>query len=106
MIFGEESSEPMSQQPQSNQNQRQVTVDASRMETVYANMFAISFMPDEVTLFLGTNSMMPQANQPLAMLSHRVILNPTNAKRLMLALQQTIKAHEDRFGPIEVPNPQ
>lgn len=106
MIFGEEDTQPMAQPPQSNQpnqqNQRQVTVDASRMETVYANMFAISFLPDEMTVFLGTNTVLPQANTPLAMLSHRVILNPQNAKRLAIALQQTVKQHEERFGPIEV----
>jgi hypothetical protein len=28
---------------------------------------------------------------------------PANAKRLMLALQQAIHAHEERFGPIELP---
>ena len=99
----------MAQPPQQNPNQqqqRQVTIDASRMETVYANMFAISFTPDEMTIFLGTNTVMPNANTPLAMLSHRVILNPQNAKRLALALQQTVKQHEERFGPIELGNPQ
>lgn len=108
MIFGEEDSQPMAQPPQQNPNQqqRQVTIDASRMETVYGNMFAISFTPDEMTIFLGTNTVMPNANSPLAILSHRVILNPQNAKRLSQALAQTVKQHEDRFGPIELGNPQ
>jgi hypothetical protein len=33
------------------------------------------------------------------------VLLPTNAKRLMFALQQALRAHEDRFGPIELPPP-
>ncbi|MGE3182039.1 MAG: DUF3467 domain-containing protein [Phycisphaerae bacterium] len=85
------------------QQQQQVRIDASRMETVYSNFFAISGAQEEVTLFLGANSPMPNSNQPLAQLSHRVMVNPQNAKKLMIALQQTVKAHEDRFGPIELP---
>lgn len=108
MIFGEEDSGPMANQPNpgGNQKQQEVRIDASRMETVYCNMYAISAAPDEVTLFIGANSMMPNANVPIAILSHRVVLQPANAKRLMLALQQTVAAHEKNFGPIEIAPPQ
>lgn len=101
MIFGEESSKPMGDQP--NQQQQQVRIDASKIETVYTNFFAVSGAQEEITLFLGANSPMPNSNQPLAQLSHRVMFNPQNAKKLMLAMQQTVNAHEERFGPIELP---
>ena len=95
MIFGEEDS---NRQPQ----QQQIQLDTSQMETAYANFFALAGSADEVTLYFGANSPMPGAKAPMVRVSHRVILLPQNAKRLLIALQQTVKAHEDRFGPIEI----
>jgi hypothetical protein len=96
MIFGEDDSRP---QPAP---QQQITLDASQMETIYANFFALAGSADEVTVYLGANSPMPGAKQPAVRISHRLMLLPQNAKRLLIALQQTVKAHEDRFGPIEI----
>ncbi len=99
MIFGEDESRPVPPQ------QQRIRLDASQMETVYANFFALAGSPEEVALYLGANSALPGVNEPVARISHRLILLPQNAKRLMLALEQTIKAHEERFGPIELPPP-
>jgi len=99
MIFGEEDS----QADGGRKPPQQIRLDHSRMETVYANMFALSGSADEIAVYLGANSPLPGAQQPAIQLSHRLILLPQNAKRLMVALQQTVKAHEDRFGPIELP---
>jgi hypothetical protein len=103
MIFGQDDSNP--QGPQ-DKPQQQIRLETGRMETVFANFFALAGAPDEVTIYLGANTPMPGMKQPVIQVSHRVILNPPNAKRLMMALQQTVKAHEDRFGPIEIPPPQ
>ena len=73
------------------------------METVYANSFAVAGSPDEVVLHVGTNLPMPGMKEPLVRISHRITMLPANAKRLMIALQQTMKVHEERFGPIELP---
>lgn len=106
MIFGEENTAQPGRggQPQQPQ-QQQIRLDASGMETAYANFFALAGSQDEVTLYLGASSPMPNVREPMVKLSHRVMLMPQNAKRLMIALQQTIKAHEDRFGPIEIAPP-
>ncbi|HMQ15227.1 MAG TPA: DUF3467 domain-containing protein [Phycisphaerae bacterium] len=101
MLFDDDGSINKPQQPQ----QQQIHLDASQMQTVYANFFALSGAADEVTCYLGTNMQLPGMKAPAIRLSHRLILLPANAKRLMLALQQTVKAHEDRFGPIEIPPP-
>jgi hypothetical protein len=101
MIFGEDESHPTPPQP----HQQQIQLDASQMQTVYANFFALAGAPDEITLYLGTNLQLPGMKTPAVRLSHRVILLPPNAKRLMMALQQTVAAHEDRFGPIEIAPP-
>jgi hypothetical protein len=102
MIFGEDEPEPQQPSPHS---QQRIRLDTSGLETVYANSFALASTAEEITVYLGVNSPMPGVKQPLVKVSHRLVLNPPNAKRLMLALQQTVRAHEDRFGPIELPPP-
>jgi len=99
MSFGAEHDPPSNPQPQ------QIRVDTSGMETVYTNFFALAGAPDEITIYLGANSPLPGVTPPTVKISHRVLMLPQNAKRLMIALQQTVKAHEDRFGPIEIAPP-
>ncbi|MDX2198815.1 MAG: DUF3467 domain-containing protein [Phycisphaerae bacterium] len=106
MIFGEEESNPMANQPQQGNNQQQqVRIDASRMDTIYSNFFATSATGEEITVYLGANSLAPNSTQPMPILSHRLMLTPPNAKRMMQALQQTVTAYEKNFGPIEVTPP-
>jgi hypothetical protein len=112
VIFGEDDSKPgtpFGGQPgggQPQQRQQQIRLDTNQMETIYANFFAMAGAPEEVTIYLGVNTPLPGLAEPLVKLSQRVLMSPSNAKRLMMALQQTVKAHEDRFGPIEVTPPQ
>ncbi len=105
MIFGEEDSQNMGPQPNQPQQPQQIKLDVSAMETLYANFFALAGSADEIVLYLGANSPLPNTPQPAVKVSHRLMLLPANAKRLMVALQQAVKAHEDRFGPIELPPP-
>lgn len=95
MIFGEEGAQ---EQPQ-----QKLRFDMSKMETLYANFVAIAGSPEEIVLYLGANSPIPGQKEPVVQVAQRVVMLPANAKRLMMALQQTVKAHEDRFGPIEIP---
>lgn len=100
MIFGESDSQAG---PPHGQPQRSIRLDTSGLDTVYANFFAVAGSPDDVALYFGASSMLPGASEPMVRLSQRVMMIPSAAKRLMLALQQTIKQHEERFGPIELP---
>jgi hypothetical protein len=104
MIFGEEENQSMGSQP-TPQPRQQIRLDTGRMETVYANFFALAGSADELVVYLGANSPLPNVSQPTIAVSHRLMLLPANAKRLLLALQQAVKAHEERFGPIELPPP-
>ncbi len=104
MIFGEEDAQPMGN-PQPPHQPQQIRLDVSQMDTAYANFFALAGSPDEIVIYLGANSPLPNTPEPVIRVSHRVLLLPQNAKRLMLALQQTVSAHEDRFGPIEIAPP-
>lgn len=85
----------------------QVQVDATNMETVYANAFQANATPEEVFISFGINQMMqPQSeDQPAKMmlkLDKRVVLNPHSAKRLAIQLSQVIRQHEQQFGPLEL----
>lgn len=109
-IFGEEGSGPQdlpggAPAPQQGGQQQQIQLDTNQMETTYANFFALAGSPDELTIYLGVNTPIPGAQQPIVKVSQRLVVQPQIAKRLMLALQQTVKAHEDRFGPIELAPP-
>lgn len=99
MIFGEPDSSAQNAQPQ------RVRFDISQMHTFYANFFALAGSAEEIAVYLGTNTPIPGAKEPVVRVEERMVLSPSNAKRLMVALQQTIKAHEDRFGPIEITPP-
>lgn len=103
MIFGEDNEPSAGPPPQP--TPQQFRLDTAQMETVYANFFALAGSPDELVLYLGANSPLPNVTQPEIKVSHRLMLLPANAKRLMFALQQAVKAHEERFGPIELPPP-
>ena len=103
MIFGENDSQQPHQPPGGQGGQQQVRIDAGGMDTVYANSFMMASSEDEITMFVGANTPMPGLKQPMIKITHRMVLLPRNAKRLMLALKQTVAAHEDRFGPIELP---
>ncbi len=109
-IFGEEGSGPQdlpggSPQQRPGGQQQQIQLDTQRMETVYANFFALAGSAEELTAYLGVNTPMPGVQQPIVRVSHRLIMQPQITKRLMLALQQTVAAHEERFGPIELAPP-
>ena len=102
MIFGEEDSQA---QPQPNPQGPKIRFDLSRMESLYANFVALAGSAEEIVLYLGANSPLPGQSEPIVLVSHRVVMLPANAKRLLIALQQTVKAHEERFGPIEIAPP-
>lgn len=102
MIFGEPDAQFPGQPQGQPQQQQQIRLDTTGMGTTYANFFALAGSPEEIVIYLGANTPLPNTPQPVIKVEQRLMLLPANAKRLMMALQQTVKAHEDRFGPIEV----
>jgi hypothetical protein len=101
MIFGEEGNQQKGPAP----HPQQFRLDLGQMQTIYANSFAVAGSADEIVLHFGTNLPVPGMKEPVVKITHCVTVLPMNAKRLMIALQQAMKAHEDRFGPIELPPP-
>lgn len=87
-------------------NSIQIPVDVSKMQTVYANFFRLSLSSsmEEVLVDIGLHTGIMQAQnvaEPLQF-THRLVLNPFVAKRLMESLRQIVMRHEQLFGALEV----
>ena len=83
----------------------QVQVDVSKMETIYANFvrLSLSSSTEEVVMDMGlhTGILTPAGMEPIQ-LTHRLILNPYVAKRLLGSLAQIVQRHEQAFGALEI----
>jgi len=83
------------------QQQLQVKVSDEVLKGVYANMLQVGHTPEE--FILDFMNLFP----PAGVMSARVIVSPTHAKRIASALADNIKKYEEQFGVIkvsEVPN--
>lgn len=82
-----------------------VQVDMTKMATVYCNFFRLSLSSstEEVVMDVGlhTGILTPAGMEPIGV-SHRLVMNPFVAKRLLGSLSQIVARHEQAFGPIEV----
>ncbi len=97
----------MAEQPQ--QQQVQLRIDETRMNTTYANTIRTSTTADEVVLDFGINLPMPTPDNSPALLfsvGSRVVLNWRGAKRLAISLGQVIRQYEEQNGEIQLNPPQ
>ena len=83
-----------------------IPIDVSKLAPVYCNFFRLSLSSstEEVLMDVGLHTgIMPTPTQvePIH-LTHRVVLNPYVAKRLMESLRQIITRHEQAFGVLEL----
>ncbi len=93
------------QSPQQAPTQVQVQVDVSKMESLYCNFFRLSLSSstEEILMDVGlhTGIMIPGGMEPIT-LSHRLVMNPFVAKRLIESLKQIVVRHEQAFGVLEL----
>lgn len=83
--------------------QIQVPIHDSEMENLYCNWFRVSGNWDEVLVDVGFHSQVMGAAGPEAVnLSHRLIMNFVNAKKLAEVLRVVVSRHEQMFGVVEV----
>lgn len=97
------------QPPQGEGQQVRLAIDERKMNTNYANAFRANATAEEVLLDFGVNVSNPSGgekaqNQPdvVFMINDRVILNYFSAKRLAITLGQIIRAHEEKYGELEL----
>jgi Protein of unknown function (DUF3467) len=77
--------------------------DDSKMQAAYANVCNTSCTREEFTVLFGTNQTWHAGQRDLTVqLSHRIVLSPFAAKRLLLLLETTIKKYESSFGEIVI----
>ena len=91
------------QQGQQQQQQIQVPINDTEMENMYCNWFRVSGNWDEVLVDVGFHSQVMGATGPEAVnLTHRLIMNFVNAKKLAEVLRVVVARHEQMFGVVEV----
>lgn len=91
------------------QQQIQLRIDESKMNTSYSNTIRTSTTQDEIVLDFGMNIPMQMPGQdPMVVFNvgSRVIMNWAGAKRLAISLGQVIRQYEERNGEIELQRPQ
>lgn len=85
---------------------RKVNWDDSKLEAAYANVANVSCTREEVTLLFGTNQTWHAGQKDLTiLLTHRIMLSPFAAKRMLMLLDATIKKYEATFGDIVIETP-
>ncbi len=102
--------EPKAAAPQGQQQQVALQVDLSKMETVYCNFFRLTLGgggQEDVLLDIGLQSgvMMQPGPQPVMepiQMTHRLVMNPFVAKRLLESLRYIVSRYEQAFGVLEL----
>ncbi|MFI4916525.1 MAG: DUF3467 domain-containing protein [Phycisphaerales bacterium JB060] len=93
----------MAENPQ--QQQVQLRIDESKMQTTYANTIRSSTTQDEVVLDFGMNLPM-QGNDGKPVLNFsvgsRIVTNWAGAKRLAISMGQMVRQYEERNGEIQI----
>ena len=87
------------------QQQIQIRIDESKMQTAYANTIRTTTTGEELVLDFGLNlpAQGPQGEQAMIFsVGARVILNWAGAKRLLGSLSQAVKQYEDANGEIQL----
>ena len=93
---------------QTGQQQVQLRIDETGLETSYANAFRTNGTAEEVLLDFGLNlvgqaSQQAQTNpQIIFKVNQRVVMNYYSVKRLAITLSQLIRRHEEQFGELEL----
>lgn len=78
--------------------------DDKNIDSKYSNIATVTATREEFFFLFGThqNWRGVETGQPVdVQLSNRMVLSPFAAKRLLLILNQTVKAYESRFGEIK-----
>jgi len=91
------------QQPQ--QQQIQLRIDESKMNTTYANMFRTTPTGDEVLIDAGLHVPTQGSDgRPTILFSvgSRTVMSWSGAKRLVMQLGQLVRQHEERNGEIPI----
>jgi hypothetical protein len=82
------------EQNQQPTQQLQIKVNDVELKGAYSNMMQIVHTKEEFILDFFLNA------PPQGILASRVIMSPSHAKRMVMALQENLKKYEEKFGKI------
>ena len=86
-----------------NQNVPKLKWDDASMKSSYANVCNVASTREEVVLLFGMHQAWQGGQKEVTVqLTDRIVLNPFAAKRLAALLNNVLKAHEARYGPLNV----
>ncbi len=78
-----------------------VNWDDSKMRSTYANVCNVATTREEVMFLFGTSQNWTNSSEEVNVeLQERVIMNPFDAKRLLLLLAKTIEEFEKQHGSL------
>jgi len=78
-----------------------IRIDASRAKPTYANFVRVTGSPEELIIDFGLNAQPIGVPKEAIVIDHRIVMNYFTAKRMLAALETSLKRHEAVFGPIE-----
>jgi hypothetical protein len=88
--------------PAGTQQQSEIVINDKSAHLAYSNFARVTATPEEVIIDFALNpNPFMQGKQELTV-AHRLILNCYTAKRLMMALTQTLERHEQTYGAVEL----
>ena len=82
-----------------------VVMDVTKMHTAYCNFFRVSLSgsTEEILMDVGLHSgIMGTGGMEPILFSHRIVMNPYVAKRLIESLRQMVVRYEQAFGVLEL----
>jgi Protein of unknown function (DUF3467) len=92
----------MADEPQEQQQQISIQMDAPNATGVYSNLMMISHRKEEFILdFLFVQPQRTPQGQAIANLRARVITTPEHMKRILKAMEENVNRYEQAFGPIQ-----
>lgn len=89
------------EQDQAASQQVQIVTDTTKATESYTNFCRVIGTPEELVVDFGLNTQPNRIPTEPIQISQRVIMNFYTAKRLLIALQQTVMHHEAVFGVLE-----
>jgi hypothetical protein len=92
----------MADEPQAQQQQISIQMDAQNATGVYSNLMMISHRKEEFILdFLFVQPQRTPQGQAVANLRARVITTPEHMKRILKAIEENVGRYEQAFGAIQ-----
>ena len=88
----------MSQEKKPQEVKLQIQLDDDTAQGIYANLAVINHSDAEFCI----DFIFVQPQQPRAKVRSRIILSPSHAKRLLVALHENVRKYEQQHGTIEV----